>query len=148
LVVLLSLSKKKQTKKNSSSPEGCAVAVHATFVQIENPIGSKEKQKQNKKKKKTKKEEEERNFFKTFKQNEPSKLKCRTWRHLVTSCVSLFFGHMQCVCVLLSLCRNPISSDLFWSFPLGGNNFEKNAYLNVDASLVNFSPSLEKNKIP
>jgi hypothetical protein len=67
---------------------------------------------------------------------------------LVTSCVSLFFGHMQCVCVLLSLCRNPISSDLFWSFPLGGNNFEKNAYLNVDASLVNFSPSLEKNKIP
>jgi hypothetical protein len=55
LVVLLSLSKKKQTKKNSSSPEGCAVAVHATFVQIENPIGSKEKQKKNRNKKKKKK---------------------------------------------------------------------------------------------
>jgi hypothetical protein len=54
LVVLLSLSKK-TNKKNSSSPEGCAVAVHATFVQIENPIGSKEKQKKNRNKKKKKK---------------------------------------------------------------------------------------------
>jgi hypothetical protein len=48
-----------KTKKNSSSPEGCAVAVHATFVQIENPIGSKEKQ--NKKKKRIRRRRKE--FF-------------------------------------------------------------------------------------
>jgi hypothetical protein len=46
---------KKQTKKNSSSPEGCAVAVHATFVQIENPLDPKKNKKKNKKKQKKKK---------------------------------------------------------------------------------------------
>lgn len=56
------------------------------------------------KKKKKQKKEEERNFLKTFKQNEPSKLKCRTWRHLVTSCVSLFFWpHAVCVCIIVSM---------------------------------------------